>query len=214
MTTYSPSLSQYVTGLFAGQDEALRTIYSETPKKGLPPISVKPEEGKFLQILVYALGTQKALEIGTLGGYSGTWIARGLAPGGRLITLEKNPVHAEVARSHFELSGVSDRVEIRVGDAHDSLRQLSSSAPFDFVFIDAEKGGYPQYFEWAAGHIRPGGVIAAHNAFRNGSVAGLGEKDEWTEIMQAFNRDVAAREDFLSTIYPAGDGTLIAVKKR
>jgi caffeoyl-CoA O-methyltransferase len=156
----------------------------------------------------------KAVEIGTLGGYSGTWIARGLAPGGKLITLEKEPYRAEVARQHFDAAGVADRVEVRVGDAHQSLEALAAERPFDFVFIDAEKPGYQAYFDWALTNVRIGGVIAAHNALRGGSVAGAGEPDEHTATMDAFNRYVGSRTEVISTIYPGGDGTLVAVKVR
>ncbi|NLG72122.1 MAG: O-methyltransferase [Chloroflexi bacterium] len=211
MTTYNVDLSLYITDLFVRQDETLNEVLRRTPRLGLPEINVKPEEGRFLQVLVRAIGARKALEIGTLGGYSGIWIARGLVDGGRLITLEKEPRRAEIAREHFEAAGVADRVEIRTGDAHATLETLTGEV-FDFVFIDAEKTGYPHYYEWALQHTRPGGVIACHNAFRGGSVAGLREPDEYTAIMQEFNRKVASDSRVLSTIYPAGDGTVLAVK--
>lgn len=212
MTNYNDTLSQYITDLFAKQDDAQRRALEDSPKHGLPAISVKPEEGKFLQVLVSSCNAVKAVEIGTLGGYSGIWIARGLAPGGKLITLEREQKHADVARAHFAAAGVADRVEIRIGDAHESLKSLTAESPFDFVFIDAEKSGYPFYFDWALANVRVGGVIAAHNAFRNGSVAGVGAPDEDTEAMRAFNRRVANEPRVLSTIYPAGDGTVVAVK--
>jgi predicted O-methyltransferase YrrM len=212
MTTYNDEVSTYINRLFVEQDEMLKQVFENTPKMGLPAISVKPEEGRFLQFLVRANRVTKAVEIGTLGGYSGIWIARGLVPGGRLITLEKEPRHADVARAHFAAAGVADRVEIRVGDAHQLLQALSAEGPFDFVFIDAEKPGYTAYFEWGMENIRLGGVIAAHNAFRGGSVAGLREPDNFTESMAAFNRQVALEPRVISTIFPAGDGTVIAVK--
>lgn len=212
MTIYNDQLSQYNTSLFAIHDEALQRAWEETPRRGLPAISIKPEEGRFLQVLVRTCGAKKALEIGTLGGYSGIWIARGLLPGGKLITLEKEARHAEVAREHFALAGVSEMIEIRVGNAHATLDQLSSQTPFDFVFIDAEKTGYPKYFAWALEHTRLGGIIAAHNAFRKGSVAGIGVPDEFTQTMREFNRDIAGNPRLLSIIYPAGDGTVVSVK--
>src|SRR5690606_29054579 len=154
MTTYNVDLSLYITDLFVRQDETLNEVLRRTPRLGLPEINVKPEEGRFLQVLVRAIGARKALEIGTLGGYSGIWIARGLVDGGRLITLEKEPRRAEIAREHFEAAGVADRVEIRTGDAHATLETLTGEV-FDFVFIDAEKTGYPHYYEWALQHTRP-----------------------------------------------------------
>jgi predicted O-methyltransferase YrrM len=211
MTVYDDRTSDYISGLFA-HDEILQEIYEAVPRKGLPAISIKPEEGRFLQLLVRACGGQRALEIGALGGYSGSWIARGLAPGGRLITLEKETLHAEIARQHFEKAGVSDRVKIRTGDAHSLLKDLVSEGPFDFIFIDAEKTGYPAYFDWAVENVRIGGIIAAHNAFRKGSVTGAVPDDDFSEVTRQFNQHVAEEKRVISTIYPAGDGTLLAVR--
>jgi predicted O-methyltransferase YrrM len=212
MTVYNDQISKYIVDLFVVQDQALLHTLEDSPLQGLPTINVKPEEGRFLQVLVRACGIKKAVEIGTLGGYSGTWIARGLVPGGRLITLEKEPRHAAIARKHFKEAGLENVVEIRVGDAHESLRGLVQAGPFDFVFIDAEKTGYPAYLDWALENVRLGGLIGVHNAFRKGSVAGVAQKDEYTEIMQGFNQRVANEPRLLTTIFPAGDGMLVAVK--
>lgn len=212
MTIYNDQISQYISSLFAVEDAALTRAREESPKRGLPSISIKPEEGRFLQFLVRACGAQKAVEIGTLGGYSGTWIARGLLPGGKLYTLDKENKHAQVAQEHFDAAGLGESVEIIIGDAEKSLIELSSQRPFDFVFIDADKPGYPAYFNWALENTRLGGIIAAHNAFRKGSVIGLGEDDDNTELMRQFNQLVANDERLVSTIYPAGDGTIISVK--
>ena len=212
MTIYNDQISQYISALFAVEDAALTMAREESPKRGLPSISIKPEEGRFLQFLVHACGAQKAVEIGTLGGYSGTWIARGLLPGGKLYTLDKENKHAQVAQEHFDAAGLGESVEIIIGDAEKSLIELSSQGPFDFVFIDADKPGYPAYFNWALENTRLGGIIAAHNAFRKGSVIGLGEDDDNTELMRQFNQLVANDERLVSTIYPAGDGTIISVK--
>lgn len=209
---YNDQISQYITDLFAVQDEVLQTIKQASNDHGLPSISVKPEEGRFLQFLVRACGVKKALEIGTLGGYSGVWIARGLLPGGKLITLEREAQRAEMARGHFAAAGLQEMVEVRVGNAHDLLLELRQEAPFDFVFIDADKPGYPAYMDWALENVRLGGVIAAHNAFRKGSVAGLVPDDEYTELMRNFNQRVAEDERLISTIFPAGDGMVVAVK--
>jgi caffeoyl-CoA O-methyltransferase len=212
MTVYNDRHSQYITETFTAEDDVLRQIRQAIPARGLPQINIQPEEGRFLQLQVRASGGAKVLEIGTLGGYSGVWIARGLAPGGRLITLEMEPRHAAVAQEHFELAGVADRVEIIVGDAHQLLTTLDAEAPFDLVFIDAEKAGYPAYFDWALENVRIGGVIAAHNAFRSGSVVGEMEDDEGTPIMREFNRRVGSEPRVISTIYPGGDGTVLAVR--
>jgi len=205
-------VSRYITGLFAVQDRSLQEASDSSPKKGLPAISIQPEEGRFLQFLVRANNTMKALEIGTLGGYSGIWIARGLPPGGKLITLEVDFRHAQVAREHFEYAGVADLIEVRVGDAHSVLQDLSDEDPFDFVFIDADKSGYEAYYEWAVENVPVGGVITAHNTLRGGKVAYDVEADERTRVMRSFNSRVANDPRVISTIYPAGDGTLVAVR--
>lgn len=212
MTTYNQDLSDYNASLFAAHDEGLRNAWEETPKRGLPAISIQPEEGRFLQLMVRSCQARKALEIGTLGGYSGIWIARGLLPGGKLITLEKDPYHAKVAREHFKKAGVDGFVEVRVGDAHHQLASLSSESPFDFVFIDAEKGGYADYYEWAIANLRTGGVVSMHNAFAGGRVLEHHPDHGTAEQMQRFNARVAADARVISVIYPAGDGTLLAVK--
>lgn len=212
MTAYNSEISQYITDLFVGEDEVLSWVRQDSQAKGLPTINIKPEEGRFLQFLVHACGARRAVEIGTLGGYSGTWIARGLLRDGKLITLEKDAHHAQVARDHFAATGVIEQVEIRLGNAHELLKQLIPEGPFDFVFIDAEKDGYRDYFNWAIDNLRDGGVIAAHNAFRNGGILDGSSQDEMNQVMQTFNRLVAQNPKVISTIFPAGDGTLIAVK--
>lgn len=215
MTTYNDELSQYISQLFAVEDEALQQVRESIPQRGLPQIEIQPEEGRFIQLLVRASGATRALEIGTLGGYSGIWIARGLAPGGMLVTLEMEPKHALVAQENFALAGVGERVEVRVGNAHELLPKMDEEPPFDFVFIDADKAGYPDYYEWALAHTRPGGLITAHNAFRAGEIIEReGEEvDAMTQAMRAFNAQLAHDERVLSTIYPGGDGLVIAVKR-
>ena len=143
MTIYNDQISRYITSLFAEEDPPLKQAREESPQLGLPAISIKPEEGRFLQFLVRACGARKAVEIGTLDGYSGTWIGRGLLPGGKLISLDKEPKHAEVARKHFAEAGLGDVIEVLVGDAHRLLLEIKSQGPFDFVFIDAEKPCLP-----------------------------------------------------------------------
>lgn len=214
MTIYNEAHARYITEVFAPHDPVLAEVYDAIPKRGLPAITIRPEEGKFLQFLVATCSARTVVEIGTLGGYSGTWLARGLPPTGTLITLEKEPHHAKVAREHFALAGLSERVDIRLGDAHALLPVLAAEGPFDFCFIDAEKQGYGVYLDWALANIRPGGVIAAHNAFRSGSVTDPANREADTELMRAFNRRFANEPRLLSTIFPAGDGMLIGVVQK
>ncbi len=212
MTVYNDQLSNYVADLFAQQDETLRSTLESIERKGLPEIMVKPEEGKFLQFLVKLSGATRAVEIGTLGGYSGLCIIRGLAPGGKLITLEKDPYHAQVAQENFRRAGVANQVEIRLGEAAQLLSDLSGEAPFDFVFIDADKAAYETYLEWAVNNLNEGGVLAAHNAFYHGRITDPHQRDAATEAIRSFNRRVADDPRLMATIFPAGDGTLVAIK--
>ena len=211
MPIYDDRHASYITDEFARPDAVLQQVLAAIPARGLPQITIKPEEGRFLQFLVRACSARRAVEIGTLGGYSGIWLARGLLAGGRLITLEKEPRHADVAREHFALAGLLDRVEVRLGDAADLLPALSPEGPFDFCFIDADKQGYGFYLDWALANVRPGGILAAHNAFRQGTVLDAADHSPDSESMRAFNRRFASEPRLLSTIYPAGDGMLIGV---
>jgi caffeoyl-CoA O-methyltransferase len=212
MPIYSDLLSEYIQELFAPEDEILRQIRDRSAARGLPPISVKPEEGRFLQFLAAASGASRALEIGTLGGYSGTWICRGLPASGTLITLEKEPEHAILAREHFALARLTDRVEVRVGDAHDLLGTMGDGGLFGFIFIDAEKAGYPEYLDWALPHLARGGIVAAHNAFRRGSVVDSADQEDDAIALRRFNTQLASAPGLISTIFPAGDGTAFGIK--
>jgi predicted O-methyltransferase YrrM len=212
MTTYRDSLSAYVSQVFAVEDPVLKRVRQDIPRKGLPVINISPEEGRFLQLLVRACKARRALEFGALGGYSGIWITRGLVEGGKLITLEVDAHHAQVARDHFAAAGVSQQVEVRQGEAHDLLEPLAAEGPYDFVFIDADKIGYPDYFEWSLENTSIGAIIAAHNAFRGGRIVSEHGADEGTQVLRALNQRVADDHRLISSIFPAGDGTLVAVK--
>lgn len=214
MPIYNEALENYVRGTFSAEDEILSTIRSEIPRRGLPEITIRPEEGRFLQFIVAASGARLAVEIGTLGGYSGVWIARGLPPGGKLITLELSEEHAAVAADHFEMAGVADKVELRVGDAHDLLQDLTNEGPFEFVFIDAEKEGYPAYLDWAEANLRPRGIVAGHNAFRHGAIVDSDDSDPRAAATRIFNDRLASDDRFISTIFPAGDGTAMGVLRK
>jgi len=211
MPIYDDRHADYITRQFARPDAVLEQVLTAIPARGLPAITIKPEEGRFLEFLVRANGARRAVEIGTLGGYSGIWLARGLPARGRLITLEKEPKHAQVAREHFALAGLEARVDLRLGDANDLLPALAAEGPFDFCFIDADKLGYNAYLDWALANIHPGGLIAAHNAFRGGAVLDASDKSPDTDAMRAFNTRFANEPRLFSTIYPAGDGMLVGV---
>jgi predicted O-methyltransferase YrrM len=214
MTTYTSALEDYVRKTFATEDEVLSRIREQIPARGLPAITIRPEEGRFLQLLAAASGALRALEIGTLGGYSTVWIARGLPQEGHLITLELNPSHGAVAMEHFVIAGLQDKIDLRVGDAHALLPGLSAEGPFDFIFIDADKTGYPAYLDWSLENLSPGGVVTAHNVFRHGDILDPGISDAATAAVREFNQRLNNDPRLVSTIFPAGDGIGVGVLRK
>ena len=175
------------------QDEALDAALAANAAAGLPPIDVSPAHGKMLHLFARIAGARKALEIGALGGYSTIWIARALPAGGRLITLEADERHASVARANVARAGLADKVEVRVGAALDSLPGIEAEglAPFDFVFIDADKENNANYLAWALRLSRPGTTIVVDNVVRDGRILDASSRDsdvvgvrEMFEMMQ------------------------------
>lgn len=165
------AVDRYVTDLLVDEDGALRAALEDSRAAGLPPINVSPPQGKLLHLLARAIGCRSALEVGTLGAYSTIWLARALPPDGRLVTLEIDSRHAEVARRNLERAGVADRVDLRLGPAVDSLADLErEGAGFDLVFVDADKPGNPAYFTAALALTHPGSLIVVDNVVRNGAV--------------------------------------------
>ncbi|CAI8768702.1 Catechol O-methyltransferase [Brevibacillus sp. IT-7CA2] len=166
------AVDHYFTDKLLEADSVLDTVLQENAAAGLPAIDVSPNQGKFLHLLARIQGARSILEIGTLGGYSTIWLARALPADGRLITLEYDPKHAEVAQSNIARAGLDQIVEVKVGLALDSLIQLhkENQGPFDFIFIDADKKGNPDYFQWALKLSRKGTVIITDNVVRSGQV--------------------------------------------
>ena len=207
-------LTNYVRELFAPEDDLLKRIRAESEQAGMPQIHVQSEEGRMIQFLLVAVGAKRVVEIGTLAGYSGTWIARALPPDGKLITVDNNPDHSAFARRMFEQGGVLDRVEIRTGDALQNLATLSKGSPYDAIFIDANKDGYPAYLDWAIENIRMGGLILAHNAFFGGSVVGLEKRDaKLVEGLKEFNQRIASDPRLFGMIVPIGDAFAAAIRR-
>ena len=165
-------VDRYIGEKLVASDEALDGAQHAAKEGGLPPISVSAAQGKLLQVLVQLQQAKKVLEIGTLGGYSSIWMARALPDDGRLITLEIDPKHAEVARASLARAGVADKVEIRLGAAIDTLPKLAAEGvgPFDLIFIDADKASNADYFTWAVKLSRKGTMIIVDNVVRNGAV--------------------------------------------
>jgi len=166
------AVDNYIVEKLLEGDPVQQETLKHNAANGLPAIDVSPPQGKFLNLLVRMTGARKILEIGTLGGYSTIWMARGLPQDGRLITLEYEPRHAETAKANIARAGFADRVEVRTGAAADTLPALASegAGPFDFIFIDADKPSNPIYLDWALKLSRPGTVVVLDNVIRNGSV--------------------------------------------
>jgi predicted O-methyltransferase YrrM len=167
------SVDAYFEDRLLARDDPLTAALADSRAAGLPAISVSPTQGKLLHLLARSIGAARILEVGTLGGYSTIWLARALPPTGSLVTLEIDPRHAEVAQVNLVRAGLADTVEIRVGPAADTLARIGAAgeAPFDFVFIDADKASNAVYFAWAMRLTRPGSVIVVDNVVRGGAVA-------------------------------------------
>jgi predicted O-methyltransferase YrrM len=169
------NVDRYIGDTLVQPDAALAAALEASDAAGLPAISVSPAHGKLLWLLARTLGAKRILEVGTLGGYSAIWLARGLAPGGRLVTLEALEKHAAVARRNLAGAGLSDVVEVRVGPALDTLPRLEG--PFDLTFIDADKQNNAEYFRWALKLSRPGSLIVVDNVVRDGAVIDARSRD-------------------------------------
>lgn len=184
----------FLGSLIVGEDDTLAEATAAAQRAGLPPISVSPAAGKLLYLLAKLLGARRILEIGTLGGYSAIWMARALPTDGHLVSLEYSPRHAEVASGNIARAGLVGTVEIRVGAAAESLPKLAAEGvePFDMVFIDADKGGYPGYLDWALELTRPGSLIVADNVVRGGAVADGLSRDPNVQGVRSYLEKVAA----------------------
>lgn len=206
----SDRTGDYISALFAPEDQLLASLREEADRTGLPPISVSADEGRLLQVLLTSIKARRVLEVGTLGGYSAIWMARALPSDGELLTIEIEPKHAEFARRYIERAGLGDRIEIRVGRALDVLPSLDGEQ-FDAVFIDADKEPMPNYFEWALRLLRPGGLVIADNTLWGGRVYDDAEQDEKTTAVREFNRRMATDPRILSILVPTHDGVAIGV---
>ena len=210
------AVDSYYEDLMIRPDPRFNKIVEASNEAGLPLISITSNLGKFLELLVRFQGAHRVLEIGTLGGYSTAWLAKGLPPGGKIITLEINPEHAAVARknlSQFEFSGL---IDIQVGDALDSLRTLDKDqeGPFDLIFIDANKSQYSEYLDWSIKLSRPGTAIIADNVVRRGNIINENSEDPSVNGIRAFNQKVSSysrlRTTAIQTVSSKGyDGFLL-----
>ncbi|ACL67188.1 O-methyltransferase family 3 [Anaeromyxobacter dehalogenans 2CP-1] len=212
-----PELAAWAAATYRPEDEVLRGIRERSIAAGLPAIQVGAMDGLHLEVLARACGWRSAVEIGTLGGYSGVCLLRGMGERGRLDTFELDPGRAALARRHFEEAGVADRVRVHVGPALERLAAVEAEGPFDVVFIDADKKGYPAYLDWAAEHLRVGGAVLADNTFGFGQVHRArpqGEDPEAMEALRTFSARLAQGGRFRATLLPTGEGLSLGVKVR
>ena len=207
------AVDRYITDLFMPPDPALDAALEASAAAGLPPIHVSPNQGKLLQLLARVQGARSILEIGTLGGYSGVCLLRGMAPHGVLHTFEYVEKHARVASESFHKAGVAARAHIHVGAAIEKLREVEAEGPFDLVFIDADKVGYPAYLAWAGEHLREGGIVLGDNAFGFGEIHKPGG-DEGRVALRLFNQQLATGGRFRATMIPTAEGLAMGVKIR
>ena len=210
------AVDHYIENLLGLQDDVMRSADQSLRDAGLPPISVSPAQGKLLYLLARVTGAKRILELGTLGGFSTIWMARALPADGRLITMEIDSGHAEVARQNIQRAGLADRVDILIGKALDLLPTLAKEKPFDLIFIDADKPPYTEYFEWAVRLSRPGTLIIADNVVREGEILSDNSSDDRVTGVRRFNESLGRNEAVTATIIQTvgvkgHDGFAIAV---
>ncbi|MFD2252243.1 putative O-methyltransferase YrrM [Pseudochelatococcus lubricantis] len=216
MTDLWTEVDDYLIDRLVPTDPVLDEVLRANAAAGLPAIDVAPNQGRLLHIFALMVGARRILEIGTLGAYSTIWLARALGEGGRLVTLEADAAHAAVARENIGRAGLQDVVDLRVGPALETLPQLAGEAPFDLVFVDADKENNPAYLEWALRLSRPGTVIICDNVVRDGAIADPDSPDPRVQGTRRFFDMVAAEPRLVaSAIQTVGgkgwDGFAIAV---
>lgn len=190
---------------FAPEDDILRAAVARIVSANAPTMQISPLQGKLFQVLALTCGARKILEIGSMAGYSGIWLARALPNDGKLISLEVNPSYAEMARAAFADARLSERAEVHVGAALDLLPTLTAEAPFDMVFIDADKVNNPHYLDWALRLTRPGSLIIADNIVRAGRAFMTPPPDESSTGVAAYTQRILAHPNLVSVALPWDD---------
>lgn len=212
-TPVDEALFDFIRDRTLPEDELLRELREAALAADLPEIHIAPEQAAFLQITLAAARAETVIEVGTLGGYSAISMARGLPAHGRVITHEIDPKHADFARAWIERSDQRGKIEVRVGDARETLAKIGDGSA-DAVFLDADKEGYTAYLEHAMRILRPGGILFADNVLASGRVHDRADRSATPEAIRAFLERVGATADLRAVIVPLGDGCLFGVKSR
>lgn len=211
-----PEIRDYVERTYAPEDPVLAEVRARSTKAGLPDIAVSALDGRLLTVLAAATGAKTCVEVGTLGGYSGVCLLRGMGPTAKLWTCELMPAHAAAAKETFAKHGFAAQAEVVVGPAAETLASVTRHGPFDLVFIDADKPGYPTYLEWAAENLRVGGMVLLDNSFLFNLVHKKpeGERAPQMVAMQRVHTLLATSGRWDASVIPTGEGLAIGVKRR
>ncbi len=215
---HTPKRQNYIDEVFGKENELLQSVREKLQEDEKEGVHISPNEARLLQSFIKLGGIKTIVEIGTLYGYSALWLAEALPSDGHIYTLEHEKHNATIANNFFKRSDFADKITLIEGKALESLAELKNQAPFDMVFIDANKGGYIEYLNWAEECVRPGGLIVGDNTFLFGYVYGEGQKDikvppNPVAIMQEFNGRLSNSEKYFSSLIPTGEGMTVAVKK-
>lgn len=213
-TALTPELYRYIVDHGAREDAVLRRVREETEALGeIAVMQISPDQGALMSFLARAIGARRALELGTFTGYSAICVARALPPGGTLVCCELNGEWAAIARRNFDAAEVGERIDLRLGPAAETLRDLPTAEPFDIAFIDADKPGYPGYYERVLELLRPGGVVVVDNLLQGGHVLDPDPDDEGTQAIAALNERLTGDERIDLAMVGVADGLALARKR-
>lgn len=212
----SPDLLAYVQKVGGREDDDLRRLREETASHPMARMQISAEQGQFLILLMELLCAQKTFEVGTFTGYSAMCVAKAMGPKGRVVALDVNEEYTAVARRHWAKAGISDRIDLRLAPAGDSLKAMitaGESGTYDFAFIDADKTGYDTYYEYALKLLRQGGIIAIDNVLWSGRVIDPADTTDDTAALRVLNEKIAKDERITLSMVPIGDGLTLARKR-
>lgn len=210
-------LYRYLVNHSVHESEVLVALRHETAQHPMAQMQIAPEQGQFMALLVQLLGVTKALEVGVFTGYSALWVALALPPKGQLVACDVSADYTAIARRYWQQAGVADKIDLRIAPAADTLAQLIQAGEidsFDFAFIDADKSGYPTYYEQVLQLVRPGGLIAIDNVLWSGRVADPAVTDNRTTVLRTFNQAIYDDDRVVASLLPIADGLTLAMKKR